>query len=166
VIPPKPPVVSSRIAERSSSSRVRCAAPNPGAPWTPAGRSAESTVATGGSGGITTSGPITQPHHDLLAIRRPFLAQWGTAPGRTPSPCDISSVSRPARSPEFNLRGQHPTVPANGCLVPLARGPNRSRIRLRTSWLRFAWLLPRFSKVQGDLFLLLTSPYHGCPQFR
>jgi len=61
------------MPERSSPSRVRYAAPKPGAPLTAAGRSGGETVATGGSGGKTTTEGV--PHSDdWLAIHRPFLA--------------------------------------------------------------------------------------------
>ena len=54
VFPPEPPVVNCPVAERSSPSRVRYAAPKTGAPLTAAGRSAQREIATGGSGGKTT----------------------------------------------------------------------------------------------------------------
>ena len=49
--PSAPPVEGKRVAQRSSPSRVRCAAPNNGAPLTAAGRCAELRGATGGSDG-------------------------------------------------------------------------------------------------------------------
>jgi hypothetical protein len=60
------------VAERSSPSRVRYAAPKDGAPWTAAGRSAGVTITTGGSGGKTTTNGVLRDY-DLLAIDRPFL---------------------------------------------------------------------------------------------
>lgn len=49
--PSPPPVEQKRVAQRSSPSRVRFAAPKDGAPLTTAGRCAESVGATGGSDG-------------------------------------------------------------------------------------------------------------------
>jgi transposase len=49
--PSPPPVSRERVAQRSSPSRVRVAAPNCGAPLTAAGRCAELRGATGGSDG-------------------------------------------------------------------------------------------------------------------
>ena len=49
--PSAPPVEGSAVAQRSSPSRVRVAAPKAGAPLTSAGRCAQSGVATGGSDG-------------------------------------------------------------------------------------------------------------------
>ena len=54
VVFPTPPPVVAQAAERSSRSRVRSAAPKTGAPLTAPGRSAQTTLATGGSGGNTT----------------------------------------------------------------------------------------------------------------
>jgi transposase len=51
---PTPPPVVAQTAERSSRARVRSAAPKPGAPLPAPGRSAQTTLATGGSGGNAT----------------------------------------------------------------------------------------------------------------
>jgi hypothetical protein len=53
VFPPTPPVEAWSMPERCSSSRVRSAAPNYGAPLTAARRSSQTIIATGGSGGNT-----------------------------------------------------------------------------------------------------------------
>jgi hypothetical protein len=52
--PATPPVETVSMPERCSSSRVRFAAPDYGAPLTAARRSGQMTIATGGSGGIIT----------------------------------------------------------------------------------------------------------------
>src|SRR6516164_3415860 len=49
------------------------------------------------------------------------------------SRCAITSVSRPAGSLKFNLRGRRYAVPANGCLVTLMRWPNLQRIQFGKS---------------------------------
>src|SRR5215472_9559985 len=54
VFPPgRPSTLWWDVPERCSASRVRFAAPNPGAPLTPPRRSGEMVIATGGSGGNT-----------------------------------------------------------------------------------------------------------------
>ena len=167
-IPPEPPVVNHRIAERSSPSRVRTAAPTAGAPLTAAGRSAAEIIATGGSGGILIRPGCVGSSHDLLAIHRPFLAVSGTATGNPGSLCATPSVSRPAGFPKLNLRGQHRAVPANGCLVPRWRGSNSERIAHRRSRSSSSDPFECFTKssrqTQGDLCFPLTDPYHGCPR--
>ena len=115
------------VSERSSPSRVRCAAPKPGAPWT-AGRSTRFIAATGGSGGKTKTPP-------LWGAPLPFACDPPAVPCRTRLPQGGTSslwatqfVSRPAGLLQFNLRGRLRAVPANGCLVPQRRGPNRQRV--------------------------------------
>src|SRR5262252_7229993 len=49
------------------------------------------------------------------------------------SRCAIKTVSRPAGSLKFNLRGRRYAVPANGCLVTLMRWPNLQRIQFGKS---------------------------------
>jgi hypothetical protein len=66
VFPPKPPVESQAMPERCSPSRVRFAAPNPGAPLTAARRSGRVVIATGGSGGNTS-----RPHCHSPTQKRP-----------------------------------------------------------------------------------------------
>jgi hypothetical protein len=50
----KPPVGAMPLRQRSSASRVRFAAPQPRAPWTPPARCSLNHLAPGGSGGIHT----------------------------------------------------------------------------------------------------------------
>ena len=64
----------------------------------------------------------------LLAIHRPFFAVNGLPQGGTPPHGPQLPVSRPAGSLQFNLRGRLRAVPANGCLVPQRRGPNRQSV--------------------------------------
>jgi hypothetical protein len=156
------------MPERSSASRVRSAAPKTGAPWTPAGRSAGGPVATGGSGGKTTTACRVRHNYALPAIHRPFLAITGTATRRLASSCATPSVSRPAGSLKLNLRGRPCAVPANGCLVTLTlmRWPNPQRIASSKSFSSSSDPLPRFRRlfqVQGKFCFPLTGPYHGCP---
>ena len=163
------------VAERSSPSRVRYAAPKAGAPLTTAGRSAGRNIATGGSGGKTTAEGV--PHSDdLPAIHRPFLVYLGTATGRLASSWAMLLFrGRPVHSNSIFVDGWPPSVPANGCLVPLSRQPrkrglNSQRIADDKSW-RYSSPASnqRFGKltrqVQGEVFFSLTGPYHGCPRF-
>ena len=60
MFPLRRPSKAYRVPERCSQSRVRYAAPNPGAPLTAARRSGEKRIATGGSGGNTTRSAGTQ----------------------------------------------------------------------------------------------------------
>ena len=53
VFPPSRPSKLKWMPERGSTSRVRCAAPNTGAPLTSPRRSGRTVIATGGSGGNT-----------------------------------------------------------------------------------------------------------------
>ena len=155
------------MPERSSPSRVRCAAPQTGAPWTAAGRSGGTADTTGGSGGKTTAEGV--PHSDdLSAIHRPFLAEKGTALGSLTSSCATQAVSRPAGSHKFNLRGRPLAVPANGCLVTLTRWPNPRWIAKGKSAHNVTYLLWPFRElfgVPGKFCFPLTSSYHGCPIF-
>src|SRR5215469_12617946 len=57
----------------------------------------------------------------------------GTARRNFSSRCAIKTVSRPAGSLKFNLRGRRYAVPANGCLVTLMRWPNLQRIQFGKS---------------------------------
>ena len=110
-------------SDRPSHGRVRCAAPL-GAPWPAAGRSARFIAATGGSGVKTKTPPLwgALPFAcDPPAVPR----RLETATGRNSSSWATTTVSRPAGSLQFNLRGRLRAVPANGCLVPQRRGPNR-----------------------------------------
>jgi hypothetical protein len=70
VDPAGPPVVPAALPEPSSASRVRSAAPKPGAPWTPASGSGRFHLAAGGSGGIRN--PDRQ-NHGTDTKSRPFL---------------------------------------------------------------------------------------------
>ena len=57
VFPPSRPSKLRRMPERCSTSRVRCAAPNCGAPLTSPRRSGRMVIATGGSSGNTSRTP-------------------------------------------------------------------------------------------------------------
>jgi len=57
VFPLRRPSKQGWMPERCSTSRVRCAAPNYGAPLTPPRRSGGMVIATGGSGGNTSRTP-------------------------------------------------------------------------------------------------------------
>jgi hypothetical protein len=60
VFPPSRPSKLRWMPERCSTSRVRCAAPNTGAPLTSPRRSGRMVIATGGSGGNTSWAPQRQ----------------------------------------------------------------------------------------------------------
>ena len=77
--------------------------------------------------------PLGEHHCHLLAIHRPFLAVLRLPQGENSSSWATLVVSRPAGLLQFNLRGRLRAVPANGCLVPQQRGPNRQRVGKRKS---------------------------------
>jgi hypothetical protein len=87
------------------------------------GRSAGSADATGGSGGKITELRQCVAKQRLVSDPLAVPRLGGTARRRSSSRCAISSVSRPAGLPKFNLRGRRYAVPANGCLVTLMRWP-------------------------------------------
>ena len=60
MFPLRRPSTISGVPERCSQSRVRFAAPNPGAPLTAARRSGRVAIATGGSGGNMTQSATTK----------------------------------------------------------------------------------------------------------
>src|SRR6516162_820799 len=131
--PPFP--AQSIVGNLRRRSRVRYAAPNYGAPLTPALDSQEKSLRRG-KGGLwdirTHSCPTAQRFvSDPLAV--PSLRR--TARRSFSSRCAIKTVSRPAGSAslKFNLRGRRYAVPANGCLVTLMRWPNLQRIQFGKS---------------------------------
>src|SRR5215468_6207548 len=125
--PPFP--AQSIVGNLRRRSRVRYAAPNYGAPLTPASGSQEKSLRRrkGGLWDIRThSCPTAQRFvSDPPAV--PRLRR--TARRSFSSRCGIKTDSRPAGSLKFNLRGRRYAVPANGCLVTLMRWPNLQRIQ-------------------------------------
>ena len=121
------------MPERSSPSRVRYAAPKPGAPLTAPGRSAGNIDATGGSGGKITKTRQCVAKQRLISDSPAVPRVCGAVRRRSSSRCAISPVSRPAGLPKFKHRGRHYAVPANGCLVTLMRWPQPQRIQIGKS---------------------------------
>ena len=115
-------------SDRPSPGRVRCAAPKPSPPSTAAGRSARFIAATGGSGGKTKAPPLWGAPLPFACDPPAVPRRLETATGRNSSSWATTTVSRPAGSLQFNLRGRLRAVPANGCLVPQRRGSNRQRV--------------------------------------
>lgn len=105
------------------------------------------------------------PQSVLRALHRPFLALPATVPRSFHSPCTRNLVSRPAGSPELNLRGRLPyrAVPANGCLARLPPWPNSATARHSEIYFvspqRFGRSL---TKCRETSVSPLTFPYHGC----
>src|SRR6516165_8174251 len=129
--PPFP--AQSIVGNLSRWSRVRYAAPNYAAPLTTASGSPEKSL-RGGKGGLW----------DIRTHRCPTAQRFVSDPPAVPrlrrtarrsfsSRCAIKTVSRPAGSLKFNLRGRRYAVPANGCLVTLMRWPNLQRIQFGKS---------------------------------
>jgi hypothetical protein len=69
VFPPSRPSKLGSMPERCSTSRVRCAAPNCGAPLTSPRRSGGMVIATGGSGGNTRR-PLPKTKRPAFLLRR------------------------------------------------------------------------------------------------
>src|SRR5215472_15901790 len=129
--PPFP--ARSIIGNLSRRSRVRYAAPNYGAPLTPASDSQEQSLRRG-KGGLWDIGSQSCPTAQRFVSDPPAVPRFvGTARRNFSSRCAIKTVSRPAGSLKFNLRGRRYAVPANGCLVTLMRWPNLQRIQFGKS---------------------------------
>src|SRR5215469_11909527 len=129
--PPFP--APSILGDRSRSSRVRYAAPNYGAPWTTASGSQQKSLPRG-KGGLWDIDSQSCPATPRFVSDPPAVPRlrW-TARRSFSSRCALGTVSRPAGSLKFNLRGRRYAVPANGCLVTLMRWPNLQRIQLGKS---------------------------------
>jgi hypothetical protein len=129
--PPFP--AQSMVGNLSRPSRVRYAAPNYGAPLTPASDSQEQSLRRG-KGGLWDIGSHSCPAAQRFVSDPPAVPRFvRTARRSFSSRCAIKAVSRPAGSLQFNLRGRRYAVPANGCLVTLMRWPNLQRIQFGKS---------------------------------
>src|SRR5262249_30200086 len=127
--PPFP--AQSIIGNLRRGSRVRYAAPNYGAPWTPASGSQQKSLRRG-KGGLWDIRTHSCPTAQRFVSDPPAVPRLPRTARRSfSSRCAIQTVSRPAgpASLKFNLRGRRYAVPANGCLVTLMRWPNLQRIQ-------------------------------------
>src|SRR5215813_12886432 len=138
--PPFPCTVDCRESEpavkgslRRAKLRRGYAAPNYGAPLTTASGSQEKSLRRG-KGGLWDIGSQSCPTAQRFVSDPPAVPRLRRTARRSfSSRCAIQTVSRPAGSLKFNLRGRRYAVPANGCLVTLMRWPNLQRIQFGKS---------------------------------
>ena len=97
-------------------------------------RTADGTILRRGKGGLWDIRTHSCPTAQRFVSDPPAVPRLPRTARRSfSSRCAIQTVSRPAGSLKFNLRGRRYAVPANGCLVTLMRWPNLQRIQFGKS---------------------------------